>query len=85
VIEVEVRKQNGIDSTKRAGMDIDLASKVSHALPQDRVGQQPHPVELDQHGTVPNPGEVCYRTLLERECLTLIWHRSGAATVGLVP
>src|SRR3712207_9576873 len=60
-------------------------AKVRDAVAQDRVGQQPSPVEVDEHGAVSEPGQVCGRTLSTSRSHGSARRHSAAVAVDLVP
>jgi len=51
-----VRDKNRVDVGVLRRVDSPPAAKVRDAVAQDRVGQQPSPVEIYEHGAVSKPG-----------------------------
>ena len=49
---MEVRDQHRVDAPERAGVDLGRAAQVRDAVPEQRVGEQPDAVEVDEDGRV---------------------------------
>ena len=60
VVGVQVRQQHGVDRPQRRRLHrlAGDADERTDAPPEHRVGEQSHPVELDQHGRVSEPGDL---------------------------
>ena len=57
MVAVQMREQDGVQVAQRLGCGgRHAAAEVRHAVAQQRVGEQPHAVEIDQRGAVPDPG-----------------------------
>src|ERR671910_504708 len=77
--------KNRVDVGVLRRVDSPLAAKVRDAVAQDRVGQQPSPVEIDEDGAVSEPGQVCGRTLSTSRSHGSARRHSAAVAVDLMP
>ncbi len=55
MVVVCMREQHGVDRSQSVRVNRCAAPQVLHEQPQQRVGEQPHAVERDQHRRVPDP------------------------------
>ena len=53
MVSVQVREEHRIRPRDPPGRRRGLTAQVRDAIAQQRIGEQAHPVELDQHGRVP--------------------------------
>ena len=57
VIHVRVRDQHRVDAAQRVRRHRPAAAQMGDAAAEDGVGQQPHPVHVDQHRRVADVGD----------------------------
>ena len=49
---MQVRDQHRVDAAERAGIDLGRPAQVGDAVPEQRVGEEPDAVEVDEDGRV---------------------------------
>ena len=52
MVVVEVRDQHCVDAAERAGVDLGGPAQVRDAVAEQRVGEEPDAVEVDEDGRV---------------------------------
>jgi hypothetical protein len=60
MVVMPVRDQHRVDRPFESGRRCG-AAQVGHPLAQERIGEDPHTVELEEHGGVPEPANVQQR------------------------
>ncbi len=78
VIGMQMREQHAIDPAERArGDGSGDPDEGSNPVPENRIGQQAHPVELKQDGSVPEPRDRQVRTRLPHDSISRYSARPG--------
>ena len=57
VIEVHVRNERRVDASQGGRVRRPGSAQVHHAGAEHRIGEEPHPVEIDEDGGVPQPAD----------------------------